>query len=193
MSGHPLHRFRTLSMLFPQSHKTAKVNKRFFIKLSEDAHFRVPLSGKKTGASSRQKDQSHTIIDLGAGTGTVIFAAARRAYEKKLNIQFIAVEINPFLVFFMQLTRLSHPNKKNISIVRTDMFKPTFVSKIKPVSGNTTIYMYVGLFVMKQLKKQLFQFPKNTRVISYMYEIPQWQTRLIETTKGHHSLFVYKI
>lgn len=65
------------------------------------------------------------IIDLGAGDGVVIFAAASNAISlpKKLNTQFIAVEINPVLIFIMHLRRLFHPNRKNIKIVWADMFK----------------------------------------------------------------------
>jgi tRNA G46 methylase TrmB len=56
------------------------------------------------------------VIDLGAGDGWVIFAAASTAYQQKLNTQFIAAEINPFLILLLYVKRFLHPNKKNITI-----------------------------------------------------------------------------
>ena len=41
------------------------------------------------------------ILDLGAGDGTIIFAAATKAYQDKLNTYFIAIDINPILIAFM--------------------------------------------------------------------------------------------
>lgn len=67
-------------------------------------------------------DNDQVLIDLGAGDGMIIIEAAKEAYEKKLNTKFVAIDINPVLVFIMHLRRLLHPNRKNITIMRADMF-----------------------------------------------------------------------
>ncbi|MBI4226417.1 hypothetical protein HY612_04880, partial [Candidatus Roizmanbacteria bacterium] len=66
------------------------------------------------------------IVDLGAGDGIVIFEAAKEAYKKKLNTEFLAVEINPILILLLRLRRYFHPNKKSIKILKADIFNMNF-------------------------------------------------------------------
>lgn len=136
----------------------------------------------------------NTIIDLGAGTGTVIFAAAHAAYNHHLPTNFIAVEIHPLLVSMMYIRRFFHPNKKNIHIMRSDIFKINYKQMFQASSfkSQITIYIYVGLFVMDRLKKSFVNLPKGTRIVSYMYAIPKWEKKLIAETKGiQHDLYEY--
>lgn len=152
------------------------------------------------GTKERQDpSQNQTIVDLGAGTGTVIFAAARAAYNHHLPTKFIAVEIHPLLVTMMHIRRFFHPNKKNIRIMRSDIFKLDY-KKISPSSFHPqssplrplTIYIYVGLFVMDRLKKSFINLPAGTRIVSYMYAIPKWEKKLIAEKKGiQHDLYEY--
>jgi len=174
-------------------------------------------AGGSTGGSPRQRvptyvgrtrespAQPSIVIDLGAGTGTVIFAAAWQAYQQGLDTQFVAVEIHPLLVLIMHLRRLVHPHRKNISVIRADIFKINYqqlaIKQSSPPSsanrhtsegqGNITIYMYVGTFVMERLKKQLIKLPRVTRIVSYMYEIPGWKKKLIESKQHHKKIFIY--
>ena len=46
---------------------------------------------------------NQTVVDLGAGDGLVIFSAAQEAKRQSLNTQFVAVEINPVLIFILHL------------------------------------------------------------------------------------------
>src|SRR3990167_3969725 len=48
------------------------------------------------------------VIDLGAGDGKIIFKSAKIAHAKKINTQFIAIDINFFLFLTMLLRRLFH-------------------------------------------------------------------------------------
>ena len=83
----------------------------------------IPLIIKALNLKNNQ-----TVFDLGAGDGIVIFKAAQQSYEQKLNTQFVAVEINPVLIIILHFRRLFHKNKKNIKIIRDDMFKMNFES-----------------------------------------------------------------
>lgn len=158
----------------------------------------------KTLLGNRSHD---VIVDLGAGTGTVIFPLAERAHEDKLRTRFIGVEIHPLLVLIMQIKRLFHPNKKNISVVRQDMLKANFKKFIKKSQSTIhldlvgvnnkppaiMIYLYIGNKVIEQLKKQFTLLPRNTIIVSYMYAIPGWEKRLTKTVKGIHPLYLYFI
>lgn len=184
-----------------------------------------------------------TVIDLGAGVGTVIFAAAKatcrrsgsndgwrqtaglqqrsdsqsrktgwrlwnvwgqssigRRASRASNTTFVAVEINPILCAIMHLRRLFHPNRDNIIILRADMFSLDHVKILKHLNmrtdkqlSNITIYIYVGLDFMNRLKKNFFTMPKGSRIVSYMYEIPGWKSKLISQKTGHNKIFVYRL
>ncbi len=75
-------------------------------------HYDLPLIIKALNLQNNQ-----TIIDLGAGDGIVIFKAAEEALNKNLKTKFIAIDINPILVFIMNIRRLFHPNKKTFILL----------------------------------------------------------------------------
>lgn len=194
---------------------------------------------------SRIKNLKSIVIDLGAGTGTVIFPAAREALNndgwlarggtptasmrrrstsriatskrrlwnvwEHLRIggrtrqapspYFIAVEIHPTLVLWMHLRRFLHPNRKNIRIARADMFSLDWAALITDNPSTslrtsrqlTTIYLYVSKEALDRLRPQFETLPSGTRILTYMYEVPGWQSRKVAEKKGKNSLFEYKI
>lgn len=128
-----------------------------------------------------------TVIDLGAGDGIVIFKAAKEAYRLKLNTQFIAVEINPVLIFILHLRRLFHPNRKNIKILFGDMFN----LKIQQFN-NLTIYLYISPWfiekTMLNIKNQVSKFS----VVSYMYPIGSLKNKQ-KIIQGKNKIFIYQV
>lgn len=144
----------------------------------------------KTIVSNQQYD---AIVDLGAGTGTVIFAAAHEAHRQNRAARFLAVEIHPLLVIIMHLRRLFHPYKKNIRIIRGNILTMDYRRFTDDKVRSVLIYLYVGHRVIGQLKKKLAQLPAKTRIASYMYDIPGWEDKKIKTEKGIHPLFLYAI
>ena len=134
--------------------------------------------------------KNQVIFDLGAGDGIVIFAAAKEALGKKLNTKFIAVEINPILILFLHLRRLFHPNKKNIKIVKDDIFSMNFSSLTTNYSLLTTFYLYISpWFLDKVAKKIKKDFPK-AKIISYMYTIKSLRNKE-RVISGKSPIFVY--
>lgn len=133
---------------------------------------------------------SQVVYDLGAGDGTVVFAAAAAALEKNLNTQFIAVDINPVLVLIMHFKKLFHPNKKNIIIIWFDLFKLDFARL--PIIDHplSTIYLYVSPWflekIMRYVKKQMPHF----KIVSYMYDIKSLK-RSEKMVLGHKKIFLY--
>ena len=157
----------------------------------------IPLIVKALNLKSNQ-----TIFDLGAGDGIVIFKAAQQAYERKLNTQFVAVEINPVLIFILHIRRLFHSNRKNIKIVRDDIFKFSLSSPRRrgsrqnnrldsPLQGNDiVIYLYISpWFLEKTVSNIKKQVPKFS-VVSYMYPIKSLKNRQ-SNIKGRNSVFIY--
>lgn len=150
---------------------------------------------------------NQTVIDLGAGDGIVIFKAAQKAYEQKLNTQFVAIEINPVLILILHLRRLFHSNKKNIQIINGDIFKINIkdrISKIKTTDqkskicnleamkqlNNITIYLYISPWYLEKTIKNLKIKIKKFSVVSYMYPIKSLKDKE-KIIQGKNKIFVY--
>jgi len=134
------------------------------------------------------KDQ--TIIDLGAGDGIVIFSAAQQSYKQKLNTKFVAVEINPILILILHLRRLFHPNKKNIKIIRDDIFKMNFDSLAMKQRNNIIIYLYISPWYIERTIKNLKLKIKNFSVASYMYPVKSLKKKE-NLIQGKNKIFIY--
>ena len=164
---------------------------------SADDHFErlweIPTKSGRVPTEAKNVSSSATIIDLGAGTGTVLFAAAQEAYKKKLDLKFIAIDIHPLLITILFIKSFFHPNKKNIVIIRGDIFRMNYQELLLKYRQNITIYLYVGPFVMDRIKEKLNEFTFPTRVVSYMYKIPGWGKKLADEKHGVHDLFTYII
>ena len=131
------------------------------------------------------------IIDLGAGDGVVIFASAKTAFEKKLNTQFIAIEINPVLVIILNLRRHFHSNKKNIKIVWGDFFKVATRLPDGQVQqcNNVTIYLYISPWLIDKIVFRVFQQLPKASFVSYMYPVKSLVQKIVFT--GKHKIFYY--
>jgi tRNA G37 N-methylase Trm5 len=131
-------------------------------------------------------EEGQTVIDLGAGDGIIIFEAAKKAFQKSLNTQFVAVEINPVLILILYLRRLFHPNKKNIRIVRDDIFKMHYKKQWK----NITTYLYISPWFLEKtisnLKNQVMKFS----IVSYMYPIKSLNKKE-GFIQGKNRIFIY--
>jgi 16S rRNA A1518/A1519 N6-dimethyltransferase RsmA/KsgA/DIM1 with predicted DNA glycosylase/AP lyase activity len=131
---------------------------------------------------------NQVVFDLGAGDGIVIFEAAKKAFEKKLNTKFFAVEINPILILIMWLRWLFHPNKKNIKIVCDDIFKIDFTS-YKLQATSYKFYLYLSPWYLEKIIKNLRLKIKNFTLVSYFYPVPKMQVKKI--FQGKNKVFTY--
>jgi hypothetical protein len=150
----------------------------------------LPLIIKALLSSVTESSRFCTIADLGAGDGVVIFEAASKAYKEKLNIKFIAVEINPILILILYIKRFFHPNRKNIKIVWADFFKLN-VKRLTLNVGRLTIYLYVSPWYLTKIIRNLTSQNRSFIVVSYMYPIPGWEKSLIRVSTGIKKVFVY--
>lgn len=136
-----------------------------------------------------QNDQ--IIVDLGAGTGTVIFAAALAASKKNKDTHFVAVEINFILTTIMHIKRLFHPNKQHIQIVTADLFKYDYTQLVSKGYSQTTYYMYVSPWFTDQMANIVKDTGKNVHFVTYFYPIKKMKE--IKKLAGLHTTFIYKV
>lgn len=145
----------------------------------------IPLILKSLLLRSNQ-----TVIDLGAGDGVVIFKAAEKAYQDNLNTKFIAVEINPILLFILYIRRLFHPNRKNIQIVNKDMFSLSYTHLIN--SPNVTFYIYISPWFIEKTTANIKSQIKKFDLVSYFYQVKFLEEHKENITHGVHKIFSYR-
>ncbi len=133
---------------------------------------------------------NQVVFDLGAGDGIVIFEAAKKAYEKNLNTQFFAVEINPVLLLIMYIKRLFHPNKKNIKIVYDDIFKINIKKFLNFDFSLLTFYLYISPWYLEKTVSNLKSQISNLKIVSYMYPIKSLKNKQ-KIINGKNKIFIY--
>ena len=139
-----------------------------------------------------------TIIDLGAGDGVIILKAAEEAYRKKLDTQFIAVEINPILLLIISIRRLFHPNRESIKIVNADMFSmnySSYISNLQSLTANhyplTTFYIYISPWYIDKTVANITRQIKNFQLVSYFYQVKCLPKFKEDMKEGVHKILSY--
>ena len=137
-----------------------------------------------------------TIFELGAGDGSVLFYAANHALNQGYDTQFIAYEINPYLLIVLHIRRYFHANKNHISIRRGDIFSTNYPLSTHP---NAIFFTYISPWYMEKTVANLVrQLTKNdsTPWVSYFYEAPQsslYRCRRLKHLRGVHDVYRYTI
>jgi len=129
------------------------------------------------------------VLDLGAGDGTVIFAAAKKAHEVGLNTHFIAIDVNPILIAFMWVRRLFHPNKANIKLILGDMFKVDYAPMLKKYSQRV-FYIYISPWFTEATVHMINDQKLDAMLVSYFY--PVENKKEDEKITGVHDIYIYK-
>lgn len=135
---------------------------------------------------------NQVVIDLGAGDGIVIFEAAKKAFQKKLNTRFIAVEINPILLAILFVRRLFHPNRKHIRIVYGNIFTMSFDPLIHASISSVCFYLYISPWYLERTLNNMKRQFTHFSLVSYMYEVPSLK-RIKKITGQKHDVFIYNI
>jgi hypothetical protein len=132
---------------------------------------------------------NQVVVDLGAGDGLVIFEAAELALKRKLNTEFVAVEINPILFLLLLYRRLHHPNAKQIRIVFGNMFTMNHKSILPPHRTEKVYYLYISPWLLEKTVKAITETVRDFYVVSYMYAVPE--IRCMKKEKGVHTIYRY--
>ncbi len=104
-----------------------------------------------------------TVYDLGAGTGAIVFRAAR-AYRARV----VGVEIEPIRALILRLRRRLGPFADRITVVWGDFFRLDF-------GAATVITAFLWPGAMARLRPKLEKELKpGTRLVSHSHAVPGW-------------------
>jgi ribosomal protein L11 methylase PrmA len=104
-----------------------------------------------------------TLFDLGAGTGAIVFRAAR-TYRARV----VAVEVEPLRVLILQLRRALGPFADRITISWGNLFRLDFAS-----ATVVTAFLWPGAMARLRPKFERELRP-GSRVVSHYHAVPGW-------------------
>jgi len=104
-----------------------------------------------------------TVFDLGAGTGAIVFRAAR-AYRARV----VGVEIEPFRVLILRLRRRFGPFADRITLVWGDLYG-------LPFGEATVVTAFLWPAAMARLRPKFeAELKPGTRLVSHCHAVPGW-------------------
>ena len=119
-----------------------------------------------------------TLYDLGAGTGAIVFRAAR-VYRARV----VAVEVEPVRALILRLRRLRGPFADRIAIVWGDFFRLDFRSA-------TVVTTFLWGRAMDRLRPKLErELPAGARIVSYVHPVRGWTA---ETYDPETDVYLYR-
>ena len=104
-----------------------------------------------------------TLFDLGAGTGAIVFRAAR-IYRAKV----VAVEVEPVRIAILRLRRRTGPFADLISVNWGNLFHLDFRS-----ATVVTAFLWPGAMARLRPKFEA-ELQPGSRVVSHCHEVPGW-------------------
>jgi hypothetical protein len=105
-----------------------------------------------------------TLYDLGAGTGAIVFRAAR-TYRARV----VAVEVEPIRVAILLLRRRLGPFADRVTIRWGDLFHMDFRSA-------TVVTAFLWPRAMARLRPKFeSELPEGARVVSHCHAVPGWE------------------
>ncbi len=106
------------------------------------------------------------LYDLGAGTGAILFRAARRHHARV-----VGVEIEPFRYLILELRRLVGGPRDQVRILWKNLFDID-------LSEATVVALFLWPEAMRRLRPKLeAELRPGTRVVSHWHEMPGWRPR----------------
>lgn len=110
------------------------------------------------------------LYDLGAGTGAIVFSAARR-----YGARVVAVEVEPLRVLILRLRRWWGGPRDRVRIEWGNFFRVGVED-----AGVVAVFLWPG--AMQRLRGQLeSQLPVGARVVSHWHEVPGWRPEVTDT------------
>jgi ribosomal protein L11 methylase PrmA len=104
-----------------------------------------------------------TVVDLGAGTGAIVFRAAR-VYRARV----VGVEIEPLRVLILRLRRRAGPERDRIRIERGNLYRID-------LSSATVVTAFLWTGAMGRLRPKFeSELRPGTRIVSHVHPVPGW-------------------
>ncbi|MFZ0831421.1 MAG: hypothetical protein WAN40_09865, partial [Thermoplasmata archaeon] len=118
------------------------------------------------------------LYDLGAGTGAIVFAAARQ-----YGARVIGVEVEPIRVLILRLRRFWGGPRDRVSIEWGNIFEVD----LHPAQI-VAVFLWPG--AMERLRPLLeSQLPDGARVVSHWHKVPDWTA---EVTDPDTRVYLYR-
>ncbi|MGI0053135.1 MAG: SAM-dependent methyltransferase [Thermoplasmata archaeon] len=112
-----------------------------------------------------------TLYDLGAGTGAILFRAAR-----KNGARAVGVEIEPIRILVLRLRRAVGGPRDRVRILWGNLFAVD-------LREATVVALFLWPEAMRRLRPILeSQLPPGARVVSHWHEVPGWVPRVYDPT-----------
>jgi SAM-dependent methyltransferase len=109
------------------------------------------------------------VYDLGAGTGAIVFAAAR-----KYGARVVGVEVEPLRVLILRLRRLWGGPRDRVSIEWGNIFEVD----LRPAQV-VAVFLWPG--AMERLRPLLeSQLSDGARVVSHWHKVPGWTPEVVD-------------
>lgn len=106
---------------------------------------------------------SDRVYDLGAGTGAIVFRAAR---ERGAHV--VGVEVEPTRVLFLRLRRWWGGPKERVEIRWGNIFH-------QPIREATVVTVFLWPGAMERLRSQFdSELASGARVVSHWHPVPGW-------------------
>lgn len=108
-------------------------------------------------------DSNDTLFDLGAGTGAILFRAAR---ERGARV--VGVEVEPLRMLVLHLRRLVGGPRARVELHWGNLYRTDF-------STATVVALFLWPGAMQRLEPLLrSQLKRGARVVSHWHEVPGW-------------------
>jgi SAM-dependent methyltransferase len=119
-----------------------------------------------------------TVYDLGAGTGAIVFAAARRYHARA-----VGVEVEPIRMLILWLRRQIGGPKDRVRLKWGNLHELDFHD-----ASVVAVFLWPG--AMQKLKSQLErQLSAGSRVVSHWHQVPGWKWERFDPTT---HVFLYR-
>jgi SAM-dependent methyltransferase len=110
-----------------------------------------------------------TLYDLGAGTGAIVFAAAR-----KYGARVVGVEVEPLRVLILRLRLWWGGPRDRVTFYWGNIFEVNLRS-----AQVVAVFLWPG--AMERLKPQFeSQLPDGARVVSHWHRVPGWTPEVVD-------------
>lgn len=122
---------------------------------------------------------SDVVVDLGAGTGAIVFAAA-----KERGARAIAVERDPLRCAILRGRRRCSKVQDRVVVVREDLF-------VTPLARASVVALFLWPSAMERLRPRLeAELAPGTRVISNCHPIVGWSPTEVDRRR---EVFLYRV
>jgi hypothetical protein len=147
----------------------------------------APYSVIQESFSFAQLSSADVLVDLGCGDARILVAAL-----KHLPCKCIGIELDPVLVSHINESHQELIKNGKLNILCKDMFT---VDINVDLENSTIMILYLlprGLELLRPiLHSWLSANPKDRRIVTITYSIPEWET-VDGLQVGNHWLFLYR-